>query len=156
MGGPTDGPIFKRIAQQVLTYMGVPHDVKAPSTTEVAKNNKRSPQLSAQKFGRKEVDNADEAIFAAAVEKQSGRAVSTPLPIGKAAMVMVPNLVGQSVRSVIETCSRLGLNPALIGEGVVVQQFPDAGTGVAQGSQVTVRFGRAAQLVNTAAHGVVN
>ena len=156
MGGPTDGPIFKRIAQQVLTYMGVPHDVKAPSTTEVAKNNKRSPQLSAQKFGRKEVDNADEAIFAAAVEKQSGRAVSTPLPIGKAAMVMVPNLVGQSVRSVIETCSRLGLNPALIGEGVAVQQFPDAGTGVAQGSQVTVRFGRAAQLVNTAAHGVVN
>lgn len=155
LGGPTDGPIFKRIAQQVLTYLGVPHDVTAPSTTEMAKNTKKSPQQSAVETERKASDTS-EAIFDAAVLRQTGRSASANVPVGKAAMVMVPKLVGQSVRSVIETCSRLGLDPSLIGEGVALQQFPDAGTGVPQGSQVTVRFGRAAQLVNTAADGVAN
>ncbi|HEY6466714.1 MAG TPA: penicillin-binding protein [Candidatus Acidoferrales bacterium] len=155
LGGPTDGPIFKRIAQQVLTYLGVPHDVTAPSMTEVASNAKKSPRQSAQESERKASD-AGEAIFDAAVAKQSGRSASANVPVGKAAMVLMPNLVGQSVRSVIETCSRLGLDPSLIGEGVALQQFPDAGTGVPQGSQVTIRFGRAAQLVNAAAHGDAN
>jgi cell division protein FtsI (penicillin-binding protein 3) len=155
LGGPTDGPIFKRIAQQVLTYLGVPHDLTAPSTTEVASNAKKSPQQSAVETERRTSD-ANEAVFDATVAKQNVRSASADVPTGRAAMVMLPNLVGQSVRSVIETCSRLGLDPSLIGEGVALQQFPDAGTGVPQGSQVTVRFGRAAQLVNTAAHGVGN
>jgi hypothetical protein len=136
--------------------MGVPHDVTAPSTVEMAKNTKKSEQLSAENLERKASNGADQAIFNAAVEKQNGRAISAEVPIGKATMVTIPNLVGQSVRSVIETCSRLGLNPSLIGEGVALQQFPDAGTGVPQGSQVTIRFGRAAQLMNTAAHGDTN
>jgi beta-lactam-binding protein with PASTA domain len=81
---------------------------------------------------------------------------STALPIGKAATIAMPNLVGQSVRNVIEACSRLGLDPSLIGEGVVLQQFPDAGTQVQSGSRITVRFGRAAQLIPASSHGVAN
>ena len=71
-------------------------------------------------------------------------------------MVAVPNLIGQSVRSVTETCSRMGLDPELIGEGVAVQQFPEAGAQVAVGTRLTVRFGRVAALAQIPPSGSVN
>jgi beta-lactam-binding protein with PASTA domain len=39
---------------------------------------------------------------------------------------------------------------------VVLQQYPDAGAQIEPGSQVTVRFGKAAQLLKTSAHGAEN
>ena len=155
-GGEVGGPIFKRIAQQVLTYMGVPHDIVAPSTVEMAKNVKKTPQLPSQNALRKGSDEANQARFDAVVEKQTVHANATAMTVGKTPMVAVPNLMGQSVRSVIEACSRLGLDPALIGDGIAVQQFPEAGAQAEQGSQITVRFGRAAQLVPAAANGEGN
>jgi cell division protein FtsI/penicillin-binding protein 2 len=157
-GGLVGGPIFKRVAQQVLTYMGIPHDITAPSETETAKNSKKTPEELTRKAAQQGTDNADRASFDAAVVQQTdGTATnSTALPVGRVAMVAVPNLIGQSVRSVIEACSKAGLDPSLIGEGVVLQQFPEAGTQVGTGSRVTVRFGRAAQLVPTSAHGAAN
>jgi cell division protein FtsI (penicillin-binding protein 3) len=157
-GGLVGGPIFKRIAQQVLTYMSVPHDITSPSDVETAQSAKKSPQEVAQKAERQGADNANRASFDAAVEQQGGRSVATTaaLEIGKASTVAMPNLVGQSVRGVIEACSRLGLDPSLIGEGIALQQFPDAGAQIEPGSHVTVRFGRAAQLVPASAHGAAN
>jgi PASTA domain len=67
--------------------------------------------------------------------------------------VIVPNLAGESVRGVTEDCSRLGLLPSLIGDGVALEQFPDAGTQVARGSRVTVRFGKAGEFVPTSTRG---
>ncbi|HKQ88434.1 MAG TPA: penicillin-binding protein, partial [Candidatus Acidoferrales bacterium] len=155
-GGEVGGPIFKRIAQQVLTYMSIPHDIVAPSSVEMAKNAKKTPQVATQTASRQGADNANRAKFDAVVEKQTVHAKATAMTVGKAPMVAVPNLTGQSVRSVIEACSRLGLDPALIGDGIAVQQFPEAGAQVEQGSQITVRFGRAAQLVPAAANGEGN
>lgn len=155
-GGLTSGPIVKRIAQQVLTYMGVPHDIVAPSRVEMAKNATKMPEIAAKNASRRGLDEANEAKFDAVVERQTGRMNATAMSVGKAPMLAAPNLVGQSVRSVIETCSRLGLDPALIGDGVAVEQFPRPGTQVQQGSQITVRFGRAAQLIPTAANGEGN
>ena len=40
-GGEVGGPVFKRVAEQVLAYLGVPHDVPSPSDVETAKNSKR-------------------------------------------------------------------------------------------------------------------
>ncbi len=155
-GGPTAGPVVKSIAQQVLTYMGVPHDIVAPSTVELANNAKKAPTALAQRVSRQSADGANQAKFDAAVERQTGHMNATALTVGKAPMVAVPSLMGQSVRSVIETCSPLGLDPALIGDGVAVQQFPLAGTEVEQGSQITVRFGPEAQPVPAAANGEGN
>src|SRR5579871_1973664 len=42
-GGEVGGPVFKRIAEQVLAYRDEPHDVPAPSDVETAKNQKPSP-----------------------------------------------------------------------------------------------------------------
>jgi cell division protein FtsI (penicillin-binding protein 3) len=151
-GGQVGGPIFKRVAQQVLTYMAVPHDVTEPSDTETAKNSAKAPLQVAEQAEQKNADQAERASFQAVVQTQEGKTV----PVGQRATVAVPNLVGESVRSVIEECSKAGLEPSLIGEGVALEQFPAAGAQVQPGIQVTVRFGRAAQLVPTAAHGVAN
>ena len=54
-----------------------------------------------------------------------------------------PAFTGKTVRTVSEECSRLGLNPVLIGTGIAVQQKPEAGVRVRRGSRITVRFARA-------------
>ena len=40
LGGNLGGPVFKRIAEQVLAYLDVPHDVPVESDSEFAKKNK--------------------------------------------------------------------------------------------------------------------
>ncbi len=37
-GGEVGGPVFKRVAEQVLTYLDVPHDVPSTSDVQTAKN----------------------------------------------------------------------------------------------------------------------
>jgi cell division protein FtsI (penicillin-binding protein 3) len=151
-GGEVAGPIFKRVAQQVLTYMDVPHDVPAASSTEVAQNKDKKTQQQLAEKVQKGTDDAERARFDASVQSQPVQTAA----FGASASLAMPNLVGQSVRGVTETCSRLGLTPELIGEGVAVQQFPEAGAQVERGMHVTVRFGRAGQLLPTSAHGEGN
>src|SRR5271163_1580035 len=45
-GGEIGGPVFKRIAEEVLAYLNVPHDIPAPSDLETAKNiqHARAPE----------------------------------------------------------------------------------------------------------------
>jgi len=154
-GGEVGGPVFKRIAEQVLAYRAEPHDIPAPSDVETAKS-----QRSLQRPGSR-IDAATESAearfqAAAARTKQPGTSPAT-VAFGdpNAVAVVVPNLEGQSVRGVTEQCSRLGLLPSLIGSGVAVEQYPPAGAQVLRGSQVTVRFGRLGEVapVTTAGGG---
>ena len=137
-GNETAGPVFKRVAEQVLAYLDVPHDVPAPSDTETARNSRPSKQASALAVAR---TDATEARFEAAIARKSQRAAPT-VAFGAPDSVIVPDLSGQTVRGATESCSHLGLIPSLIGNGIALQQFPEAGTTVLRGSNVTVRFGR--------------
>jgi len=138
-GGMVGGPVFKRVAEQTLAYLGVPHDVPSPTDVETAKNLRAAPQGSASAEAR--VDAAAlKARFAEAVAKGDETAATTAAFAGEDE-IAVPDLTGQTVRGVMEECAKVGLAPALIGNGVAVQQFPAAGTQVLRGSRVTVRFG---------------
>jgi cell division protein FtsI (penicillin-binding protein 3) len=138
-GGEVGGPVFKRIAEQVLAYRDEPHDVPAPSDIETAKSQKPS-----------RLEERRDAAKESAVARF--QAVAKTIVIGdpNAGVVLVPSLTGQSVRGVTEQCMKLGLTPSLIGTGVAVEQVPAAGTQAARGSQVTVRFGRPAEIVPVA------
>ncbi|HTU35320.1 MAG TPA: penicillin-binding protein [Candidatus Acidoferrum sp.] len=149
-GNATAGPVFKRITQQVLAYLDVPHDVPAPSDLEMAKNQRWQQKPTALVVANKE---ATEARFAAAVGK-SGQHAPRTVAFGTPDSVAVPDLSGQTVRDVTETCTRLGLVPTLIGNGIALQQFPAAGTSVLRGGQVTVRFGR--PDIGASIHGSAN
>jgi cell division protein FtsI (penicillin-binding protein 3) len=56
--------------------------------------------------------------------------------------IVVPSFVGKSVRSAIESAQDSGLDLDAVGSGVSREQSPVAGTHVAAGARVTVRFGR--------------
>lgn len=137
-GAEVGAPVWRRIAQQALAYLDVPHDVPTPSDLQIAKNRRRQQKPSPLAVANRE---AAEARFQAAVERNSQHAPRT-VAFGTPDSVAVPDMSGQTVRHVTETCTRLGLVPTLIGNGIALQQFPASGTSVLRGSQVTVRFGR--------------
>jgi cell division protein FtsI (penicillin-binding protein 3) len=146
-GGEVGGPIFKRIAEQVLAYLDVAHDVPTHPDTETAKNGSSEP--SPEKARATAVNTANtesEAKFQAAVATKNPAAQSSgpTEAFGEEDAVAVPDMSGKTVRGVSEACMRLGLVPELIGSGVAVEQSPDAGTVVMRGSRLTVRFGRTA------------
>jgi cell division protein FtsI (penicillin-binding protein 3) len=170
-GGEVGGPVFKRIAEQVLAYLDVAHDVPmtAPAGTETAKSGQPTPGSGPDKFraganqaaAKHEAANLenvarfkdvvakkDQAENRAASQEATGGAPT--IAFSEEDAVEVPDFSGQSVRGVTETCSRLGLIPSLLGSGVALEQSPEAGARVIRGSTVTVRFGRAAaQLLPT-------
>jgi cell division protein FtsI/penicillin-binding protein 2 len=147
-GGQVGGPVFKRVAEQVLAYLDVPHDVPPSSDVETAQNLRSPARAAAPHTGD---PDSGHARFADAVAKASKADGSAPTIAFGDQAVVVPSLVGESVRGVTEDCSKVGLAPALIGNGVAVEQFPEAGAHVLKGSQVTVRFGRPGELENVSA-----
>src|SRR6202453_1554185 len=162
LGGNLGGPVFKRIAEQVLAYLDVPHDVPVESDSEFAKKNKSSaePDDSVVQNDLRVADRKtqqEQATFQNVVSKTSPSRANTgttdapTTAIRKEDWGEVPDLTGKTVRGVTEACSRLGLIPELIGSGVAVEQTPDPGTRVQRGSSITVRFGRAAAVVSPAA-----
>jgi cell division protein FtsI (penicillin-binding protein 3) len=146
-GGDVGGPVFKRISEQVLAYLVVSHDIPAGSNTQTAKNQRVMPQQAP-------ASDPNRARFQAAVTKQHSESDSAPtVAFGSEDAVVVPDFSGQGLRSVMETCTSLGLVPAPIGSGVAVEQSPDAGARVQRGSRVTVRFGRPGEIVPAAMRG---
>ena len=57
-------------------------------------------------------------------------------------VITVPSFAGKSVRADIELAQDNGLDMDIIGSGLAREQLPAAGTHVASGSRVRVRFGR--------------
>jgi cell division protein FtsI (penicillin-binding protein 3) len=156
-GGEVGGPVFKRVAEQVLTYLDVPRDVPSTSEMQTAKKSDRAHP------GEMSIDTgsgngADQARKESNVEiDQDALKPSAPtIAFGNQEAVTVPSLAGQTVRSVTEACSRLGLVPALVGSGVALEQSVEAGTQVARGTRLTVRFGKAGRLVSASVKGAGN
>jgi cell division protein FtsI (penicillin-binding protein 3) len=148
-GGEVGGPVFKRIAEQVLSYLDVPHDVPVkPDVQMASKTNGAQPKESVAEDNR--------AGYEAAVDGNDLHAGAPTIAFGDQEVVVVPQLTGQTVRSVTEACSRLGLVPSLIGSGVALEQSVEGGTQVLRGTRLTVRFGRAGQLVPASTKGVGN
>jgi len=146
-GGMVGGPVFKRVAEQVLAYLRVPHDVPPSSDVETAQNSHKP----ARSGPREEDADSGRQRFEDAIARASRPSDSAPTVAFGDQSVVVPSLTGQSVRGVTEECSKLGLAPTLIGSGVAVDQFPEPGAEVLRGSQVTVRFGRPGELENVSA-----
>src|SRR5579862_2088170 len=138
-GGEVGGPVFKRVADQTLAYLGVPHDVPSATDVETAKNSGATPPPNPEA----EELNAGKARFAEAVARGGDNAGAAPtVAFAGDDEVVVPALGGETVRGVMEECAKVGLAPALIGNGIALEQFPSAGTQVQRDSRVTVRFGR--------------
>jgi len=166
MGGDTAAPLFKRIMEQVLAYLGVPRDQPlSPQQLEYARKGAAPPPPSAVQSDDAGEDDAPGTIVSdvipptfvspaasapalapSSVENTGGAnpsALQTASFTG-GAPVAVPDFSGHSVRDVTELSLRLGLNPVLIGSGIASGQSPSPGAMLPPGGRVTVRFARAA------------
>jgi len=143
-GGDVAAPIFKRVAEQVLAYMDVPHDVPV----ELRRHNPRDHTNRAQMvdvsdFSPAQAENNSASqlpIFPAEPLPDPKQSAAQTVALAEGEGVNVPTLTGLSVRNVTQECLRLGLNPVLIGTGVAIEQNPEAGQTVRRGGRVTVRF----------------
>ncbi len=127
-GGSVAAPIFRRIAEAALRYLGV-----APSVTPA------SPVLIAR-------GDAGHAITVAAPA-----APPTIVPASAPALagqVVLPELRGLSLREALRVLARLGLTPRVSGEGVVIEQDPQPGTALETGGACRLALGRPAAEIH--------
>jgi len=149
-GGQVSAPVFRRILQQALNYLGVPPDLPIPSPLERAALTGQSAGKAAGKTAHRPPNSAGASSkeFEVAAETTSstetGAAAAAGPPPG---MFVMPSLVGKTVRAATERCLNLGLNPRLSGNGLAIGQTPEAGTLVRPGTEVLVRFALRPDLV---------
>jgi cell division protein FtsI (penicillin-binding protein 3) len=101
-GGPVAAPIFKRIAESTLRYLGIGPSINPPPPVLVAG------------------DGASAAPNAVAEDEPIVRMV--------AESGTMPDLGGMTAREAVRSLVKLGMNAHLSGDGVVVAQVPEAGS----------------------------
>jgi cell division protein FtsI (penicillin-binding protein 3) len=122
-GGDLAGPVFRRVAEASLRYLGV-----SPPAS-----------LSNLAAARRAGDPADAALVA----PRGAQSPPPPTP-GEASApapgdgLRVPNTAGMGAHDVVATLTRAGLVPQIDGWGRAVRQIPAPGSIVPKGSQVRV------------------
>jgi cell division protein FtsI (penicillin-binding protein 3) len=153
-GGQVAAPTFKRVAQQVLAYLDVPHDLAVPNIVLQANSQRRDDRDLADvtDFNPVQVDTGAAVMDDVSVVSDQARGSAAPtVELAEGEGIPVPQLQGRTVREVTEQCMKLGLSPVLVGTGIAVEQSPDPGAMTRRGSRVTVRFARDASVVSAAA-----
>jgi membrane peptidoglycan carboxypeptidase len=118
-GGAVSAPVFKRIAEASLRYLGVPPTV-----------------------------NPDPPVVVARTALKAAVPTSAPLsgPVVDIIRALrpgdVPDLRGLSARDATRALVRIGLRPRITGDGVVVSQEPAPGTSAERGSAARIVLDR--------------
>jgi cell division protein FtsI (penicillin-binding protein 3) len=151
-GGQVAAPVFRRIAQQTLAYLRIPHDVPLSSDTAVATRHRREePDLSdVTDFNPLQADTGADAGSPPNANEHAPGASASTLELAEGEAIRIPQLRGETVREVTEVCVKLGLSPILVGTGIALEQTPEPGTIVRRGSRISVRFAREIPMVSAA------
>jgi cell division protein FtsI (penicillin-binding protein 3) len=122
-GGAVAAPIFKRIAEPALRYLGVPPTVNPAAAVLVAKN-------------------ADSSIEPSADTSSGDPKVSL---VADGPPGTVPDLRGMSAREAIRKLAKRGMNARASGDGFVVSQQPEAGSPLEPGAVCQLTLARRAR-----------
>jgi len=153
-GGMVAAPVFKRVAEQVLRYLGVPQDVPvSPKLLQAAYKQQVDAEgadlgdFSVADFSAQPEDTADLGVPAAAtpagakIPKAQELPPAVTLSVDEGGDITVPDFMGKTMRDVTDQCLRLGLNPVLVGTSLATSQTPAAGAKLKHGAKVTIEFG---------------
>jgi cell division protein FtsI (penicillin-binding protein 3) len=127
-GGSVSAPIFQKIAAAALRYRGIPPNI-----------NPQPPVLVARR---------DQATRGETVSGPADRPAVVTIARNSNAY---PDLAGFSARDALRTLARLGVSARLIGDGLVVDQQPAAGTPLDATDVVTLRLQRRQPVALTSA-----
>jgi membrane peptidoglycan carboxypeptidase len=123
-GGTVAAPIFKRIAEAALRYLGVTPTINPPPPVLLARSEN-----------------------GATVRTSGPAGPITIVPasaLAAAGQVVLPELRGLSGREALRILMRLGLTPRVAGEGVVIDQDPLPGSPIERGGTCRIALGRPA------------
>jgi cell division protein FtsI (penicillin-binding protein 3) len=155
-GGEVAAPVFKRVAEQSLAYLNVPHDVTVTPAIQMAarrRNKREPPDVTDFAANQLEARQSSFPVFPSEPGVAPAGEGGVTLALLEGEGIAVPSLAGKSVRRVSEECLRLGLSPVLVGTGVALEQNPEPGARVRRGSRITVRFARSVALGNVSRRG---
>ena len=131
-GGDLAGPVFRRVAEASLAYLGVVSPVGSSSSGATKHEG--------------EVADVTGGTPSRAARKQTQPALSPPALPGEPTApvapgsVRVPDATGMAAHDVVVVLMKAGLVPQIEGWGRSVRQTPTPGTGAAKGSPVHVVF----------------
>ncbi len=122
-GGAVSAPVFRRIAEAALTYLGVGPNLNAAPPVLVARHDAR--------------DGDPEAA------PQPARAASVlAATLEPARNGLMPDLRGLSAREALRLLARIGMTARLSGDGFVVEQRPAPGDALVRGDACALTLGR--------------
>ena len=124
-GGDHAGPVFRRVAEASLRYLGV-----APSAALTRADKERQQEADARSTATKPVAPA---VYADTLRD------TAPLAIG-AGEVRVPDAAGLGAREALKLMTGAGLLSEIEGSGRLVRQTPAPGAAAAKGSAVRLVF----------------
>jgi cell division protein FtsI (penicillin-binding protein 3) len=151
-GGDLAGPVFRRVAEASLRYLGVPPSGAHAKLKEVTRRGDPADALHASikaqaSRGTGAVDGSDPAAGSAATDDgapapataQVDEAPADPT-VPPATLVKVPDVGGLGARDAVKALTAVGLVPRIEGTGRLVKQAPAAGAKAPQGGQVHLVF----------------
>ncbi|MGH9569840.1 MAG: penicillin-binding transpeptidase domain-containing protein, partial [Candidatus Angelobacter sp.] len=165
-GGQVSAPVFARVAQQVLGYLNVPHDVPLQDTKRLllrarAKDEDATDAAPDYVASQTEPAEPQPALHPApAVTVGQNRGTDTTASAGSpmlaqvsapvrgtvvldtAGGVTVPDFHGKPLRTALEQAESAGLELEVTGSGMARDQSPPPGAKLPPGGHVVVTFGR--------------
>ena len=121
-GGTVSAPIFHRIADAALRYLGVMPTINPVPPVLVARQN-----------------TGNEIRVAGPIRPLTILPAANPSSTGQ---VILPELRGLSGREALRVLARLGITPRVAGEGIVIEQTPLPGTALEPGGACRLALGR--------------
>jgi len=133
-GGAVSAPVFKRIAERAMQYLGVPPNLQAAPPLLVTQHDP-APSV------RTSPVSLDTQAMRPAASAQT-QVVPTQAAGG------VPDVIGLSARDAVRVLARVGMTARVSGDGVVVSQEPRAGTRFDRGTACALTLGRVASTLS--------
>jgi cell division protein FtsI (penicillin-binding protein 3) len=131
-GGDLAGPVFRRVAEASLRYLGVPPANAAPKIKAVTRTGDLADATLAAMKAEGKIPSDDEPAAAP----------PSPVPVGPPppSSVRVPDAAGLGARDAVKSIGAAGLVPLVEGTGRLVKQVPGAGSPVPKGTSVRLVF----------------
>ena len=121
-GGAVSAPVFKRIAEAALTYLGIGPNLNPAPPVLVARHDPSAEPEAAPQPAR-----ADSALAATLEPARNG---------------LMPDLRGFSGREAVRLLSQIGMTARMSGDGFVVDQNPAPGAPLVRGDACALRLSR--------------